>query len=83
MTSKRFWSCAGVILLAFASATSPSQARADSYVYVAQWGSLGSGDGQFYYPEYMALDDSGNVYAGDGGFKTGSSQNPVNAGAQS
>jgi len=38
---------------------------ADSYTYKAQWGSLGTGNGQFNNPEQMALDSSGNVYVPD------------------
>ena len=30
-----------------------------------QWGSEGSGDGQFYSPNGIAVDSSGNVYVAD------------------
>src|SRR5439155_1353429 len=33
--------------------------------YLIQWGSYGSGDGQFYYPYAVATDDAGNVYVAD------------------
>lgn len=36
-----------------------------NYVFVTKWGSYGSGDGQFYYPEGIAVDSSLNVYVAD------------------
>ncbi|MBX7253381.1 MAG: SMP-30/gluconolactonase/LRE family protein [Candidatus Promineofilum sp.] len=33
--------------------------------FVTQWGSEGSGDGQFYYPLGVAVDAAGNVYVAD------------------
>ena len=36
-------------------------------VFVAEWGALGSGDGQFSAPRGIAVDDSGNVYVADTG----------------
>jgi len=38
---------------------------AQEYTFVSKWGSYGSGDGQFYYPNGVAVDSSGNVYAVD------------------
>jgi|GEM_PF-1772058 len=38
----------------------------ESYEFTAKWGSFGSGDGQFYNPEAIAVDSSGNVYVADG-----------------
>ena len=35
--------------------------------YITQWGSFGSGDGQFSYPEAIATDALGSVYVADGG----------------
>jgi sugar lactone lactonase YvrE len=35
------------------------------YQFETTWGSEGSGDGQLYYPEGVALDTSGNVYVAD------------------
>ena len=40
---------------------------ADTYVVTAAWGSNGSGDGQFYYPEEIAVDGAGNVYVTEEG----------------
>ena len=34
-------------------------------VYVAQWGTVGSGDGQFDGPQGVAVDGAGNVYVAD------------------
>ena len=33
--------------------------------YLTQWGSPGSGNGQFEYPEGIAVDSSNNVYVAD------------------
>ena len=35
--------------------------------YLAQWGSIGSGNGQFSYPDGVAVDGPGNVYVADTG----------------
>jgi DNA-binding beta-propeller fold protein YncE len=35
--------------------------------FLSQWGSLGSGDGQFNDPEGIAVDAAGCVYVSDGG----------------
>ena len=39
--------------------------RTDEYVFVAQWGSEGAGEGQFGYPKGIASDQEGNVYVVD------------------
>jgi sugar lactone lactonase YvrE len=46
---------------------SPAHAGSGRYELVAQWGSYGSGDGQFSYPWALALDGDGNVYVADAG----------------
>ena len=35
--------------------------------YLAQWGGLGTGNGQFHYPNGIAVDSSNNVYVADSG----------------
>ena len=35
--------------------------------YVTQWGSSGAGNGQFYFPQGIAIDNTGNVYVVDSG----------------
>jgi hypothetical protein len=37
------------------------------YTFLTKWGTPGSGDGQFAYPNSVAVDGSGNVYVADGG----------------
>jgi hypothetical protein len=44
---------------------SPSSQPTSQYVFIAKWGSLGHGDGQFYCPYGIAIDSSGNVYVAD------------------
>jgi CSLREA domain-containing protein len=37
----------------------------EKYEFVTKWGSYGSGDGQLYYPQTIAVDTNGNVYVAD------------------
>jgi DNA-binding beta-propeller fold protein YncE len=37
----------------------------EKYVFDLKWGSAGAGDGQFGYPESMAVDQAGNIYVTD------------------
>ena len=39
--------------------------RQEKYEFVLQWGSRGSGEGEFLCPEGIAVDSSGNVYVVD------------------
>jgi DNA-binding beta-propeller fold protein YncE len=58
-----FSSLAGLVLVAL----TPSSALAQAPTYLAQWGSLGSGPGQFNQPHGIAVDASGFVYVADYG----------------
>jgi tripartite motif-containing protein 71 len=44
---------------------SPSPTPDNIYPYLGQWGSQGSGDGQFQYPSGIIVDTLGNVYVTD------------------
>jgi NHL repeat-containing protein len=50
--------------LGFAS-TLPATVGAQPPVYLTQWGSYGSGNGEFYYPLGVATDAAGDVYVTD------------------
>jgi DNA-binding beta-propeller fold protein YncE len=41
--------------------------HASHYQFVKKWGSVGSADGQFFFPDGLAIDLSGNVYVVDRG----------------
>jgi len=45
--------------------TLPASVGAQPPAYITQWGSQGSGDGQFSYPSGIATDAAGNVYVAD------------------
>src|SRR5262252_332804 len=46
-------------------ATVTSSAFAQAPAFVTQWGTYGTGDGQFQYPNGVATDASGNVYVAE------------------
>ncbi|HET7285057.1 MAG TPA: hypothetical protein VFI70_10260 [Nitrososphaeraceae archaeon] len=43
----------------------PTVQTANGYSFIKKWGSNGTADGQLYDPYGVAVDSSGNVYAGD------------------
>ena len=57
----------GMCLLALVSlsAARPDRAAAQAPAYLTQWGTEGSGSGQFHDPWHIAADHEGNVYVGD------------------
>jgi len=63
-----FLVCVGLlhlIAVGGCSDDSPTRPWFPAYVFIQAWGTHGSGNGQFDYPEGVALDDSGNVYVAD------------------
>ena len=54
-------------ILLFIGLMSASLTHAETYGYVTKWGSYGTAAGQFYCPEGVAVDSSGNVYVADSG----------------
>ena len=64
MTSHRRF---GITLLLSLASILPATVGAQPPVYLTQWGSHGSGDGQFILPWGIATDVAGNVYVTDRG----------------
>jgi DNA-binding beta-propeller fold protein YncE len=65
VSQKRLAFLVSAITLLALGSLGPRTARAATYGYLAQWGTFGTGDGQFNRPAYMTLDGSGNVYVVD------------------
>jgi len=61
----RAWPTGWLLTLLLASAILPNSARAQAPVYLTQWGTAGSGSGQFHDPMHVAADHEGNVYVQD------------------
>src|SRR6185369_13103021 len=59
----RFGMCLLALLASNAALTDRAAAQAPPYL--TQWGTFGSGDGQFNYPQGVAVDATGNVYVAD------------------
>jgi len=60
---KWLWlACQSLLLLILFSPLSYAE---ESYTFVTEWGSFGTGDGQFDNPHGIALDASGNIYVAD------------------
>jgi len=64
LSFRHFWITLAVLGLA---SMLPTAAGEQPPVYLTQWGSPGSGDGQFIGPFGMATDAAGNVYVADAG----------------
>ncbi len=59
---------ASVLVLALGLMAIPSaEASLDEYVFIAEWGVAGAGNGQFNEPSGIAVDRDGNVYVADRG----------------
>ena len=54
-----------LLLLALCTLGALLPRGAGAQVYLTQWGSQGSGDGQFMFPTGVAVDGDGDVYVAD------------------
>jgi DNA-binding beta-propeller fold protein YncE len=60
---KRF--LVALLAVVIAGVMIPDVASAQAPPYLTQWGTYGTGDGQFNTPEGVAVDGGGNVYVAD------------------
>jgi DNA-binding beta-propeller fold protein YncE len=64
--ARKSYICAGTFLVALASSAShPIPASAQAPTYITQWGTQGSGNGEFQDIRGIATDAEGNVYVAD------------------
>src|SRR5690349_11075639 len=62
--STSFWQCSRRHTIALTTSTTTIQTVACG-TFLTEWGSSGSGDGQFNDPEFLAVDANGNVFVPD------------------
>jgi DNA-binding beta-propeller fold protein YncE len=60
----------GIVLLIFMAVSLLSRAYGETdYELILEWGSYGTGDGEFRFPNGICVDNQGYVYVADGGYE--------------